>query len=102
VLRSGVVNDADAPATRLEHGSLGQAPADRDVIDVAPDADNRWPDRLEHLENLELGPVAGVDDQLGRREQLQALLRQRSPALRHVGIGDDRDQPRGLSPRAAA
>ena len=52
--------------------------------------------RLHFLQRRGGEEVAGVDHGLGGGDQLDAALGQPAGSLRHVGVGDDGDQPDGF------
>ncbi len=56
-------------------------------------------ERLDLAQGRDREEVAAVERRLGFAEDLDGALRQRPAALRHVGVGEDRDQavPRARS-----
>ncbi|HET7574335.1 MAG TPA: hypothetical protein VFJ99_04395 [Solirubrobacterales bacterium] len=83
----------DGGAAERHLGRLGQSLAQVGVVDVAVDRVHDRAERFQLEQQRGLGEVAGVDRRLGLRDELDAALRQGAAPLRHVGVGEDRDQP---------
>lgn len=67
-----VVNQADPVAAEGELGPLRQPLAQRRLVDVAMDGDDRRSKPLELLENTEPDEVACMNDEIGCSQQLNA------------------------------
>jgi hypothetical protein len=89
--RAGVVDHHDAGARGAQRAHLGEQPAKLEAVDVAVDR-RHGRVRLEFAKDLDRAQVAGVDDQVGRLEALQAGARQPAGTALHVGVGHYRQQ----------
>jgi hypothetical protein len=59
------------------------------------DGAQRGPEHPKHVEERNRDEVAGVEDQVGVKQPLDACRRQPPRAARQVGIGDDGDERPG-------
>jgi hypothetical protein len=91
------MDEADPGLLDNDHAFLRQQLAQGELVGVAPDRLDRRAERLQLLERGDRRDVAGVKDQVGRPEQVEALVRQPPRAARQVGVGDDCD-PRQPTP----
>jgi hypothetical protein len=64
----------------------------RRLVRIAGDGLHRRPQRAKLLEERDGGEVAGVQDQVGGPQSLDARIRQPPRAPREVRVGDDRDE----------
>ena len=70
-------------------------PAHVGAVHIPVHAHHRRPDRLELAEHLERREVAGVQEQVGARDPLDARIRKPPRAPRQVRVGYDGDQHPG-------
>ena len=84
------VDDPDPGAFDFDHPLLRQRLPKPRLVHVAVDGLDR-PERPQLLEHRKSDEVAGVDDEVGSLERVQARLRQPPPAPRQVSVGDDRE-----------
>ena len=101
--RAGVVDHADANAAGGDDGSLGQDIPQVEAVHVAVNRGDRRPERVDLVEHVAGHEVACMDDEVGRRHPLPALVGQAPCAPRQVRVGEDGDeqrraQRRGLRP----
>ena len=89
--RPAVVRHDDPRAAGLDDPHGGQPHAQRGLVDVAVHGVHRRAERLEQLEHLDGDEVAGVEDQVGGAQPLDAGRGQRTAALGHVRVADDRE-----------
>ncbi|GAA3207919.1 hypothetical protein GCM10020256_03990 [Streptomyces thermocoprophilus] len=81
------MDDAEAQAAEVGAGHLGEPGAQFGAVVVAVHADETPAVRLEQVEGGGVGPVPGVQDDIGAR-QLRQQRRGQSPCpLRQVGVG---------------
>jgi hypothetical protein len=94
------VNHRDPGALELDFEGLRQRRPQLSFVDVAVDRVERaGAERLDLAQGRDGEEIAAVERRLCFTEDLDGALRQRPPALRHVGVGEDRDQavPRARS-----
>ena len=100
--RPGVVHDREPRPLGLDHPLGGQQPTQLVGVHVPAHADQRRPDPLERPHHLRRHEVAGVQEQVGVADQLDAPLRQAPTAPGHVGVRDDGDQHARSATQTAA
>ncbi len=98
--RPGVVDHRDADAREVDFQRLRQQALELGFVDVATHGVHRT--RTEHLDLPQrrgAEEVTRVERPLRPAQQPGAARRQHPPALRHMGVGEDRDQavPRARS-----
>jgi hypothetical protein len=89
--RAGVVNHPDPHAADLHDPLLRQHLFEPRLVHVPDDALDGRADLPQLLQKLHRHEVAPVQDELGAREQADALARQRPRAAWEMRIGDDGD-----------
>jgi len=89
--RAGVVHHPDLHAVDLDDTLPGQYLFEGPLVHVSADAGQRRAELLQLLHELRRHEVAGVQQEVGARDQTDALLRERPRPAREVGVGDDGD-----------
>ena len=89
----GLVDHREPDAGQLHPGDLGQPGPQRRPVVVAVDAHQPRRPRLERVEQVDVHPVAGVHDHVGRVDRRPQRFRQVARPARQVGVGGQ-DEPR--------
>jgi hypothetical protein len=101
--RTGVVDHGDASAAGLDHPLGGKEAPELFAIDVPMDPYDWRPDGLELVQYRSGHEVAGVKQQVGGGDALDALIGEPPGAAREVGVGNYGDEHQGLTdPTSAA
>src|SRR3954454_707626 len=108
---AGVVNPSQYYAVDFQADAFGKLLAKLGTVDVAVNG-RHGAQVAEVVEHRVLAEVTGMDDQVGRAEQIEARLRQNTgcacrrtlgsaSAPRQMGVGDQR-QPQRIASRSAS
>jgi hypothetical protein len=89
--RARVVHHPDLHAVHIDNPLLRQHLLESLLVHVSADAGYGRAELLELLEELRRNEVAGVQHQIGTRDQPHALVGQRPRPTREMGVGDDGD-----------
>jgi hypothetical protein len=90
--RTGIVDQGDAGAADIDDPLRGQEPPQLRAIHVPVHADDRWPDRLELPQYLYRDEVAGMKQEVGRGNALEACIGESTCAAWEVGVSDCGDE----------
>lgn len=90
--RAGVVSYRDGSAADLDLQLGRQRASQRYLVDIAVHGMDDRAERLHLLQRRGGKEVAGMDDRLRRRNQLDATLGQPTGSLGHMRVGKDGDQ----------
>src|SRR6187200_363710 len=74
--RASVMDYTDCLPRDLQLLNLGKHCCQRPVVHVAPDCKDRRSDGTKLIECAEVGDVAGVDDEIGPGDEVEAPLRE--------------------------
>jgi hypothetical protein len=91
--RPRIVHDAEPGLPQLDHRLRRKERPQFRLVDVPVHGVDRR-ELAQLIEHAQRDEVAGVDDQVGRRELAQAGIRQPPRAARQVRVGEDRDARR--------
>lgn len=90
---AGVVSYRHGAPADLDLRLDGQQTPQRLLVDIAMHGMDDWTELSNLLQRREGKEVAGVDDRIRRRDQLDAPLGQPAGAAGHVGVGEHGDHP---------
>lgn len=90
---TGIVRDRDGSPVDLDLQLGRQRAPQRLLIDIAVHGVDDRTERSHFLQRRGREEVTGMDDRLGRGDQLDAALRQPPGSSGHVGVGDHGNQP---------
>jgi hypothetical protein len=89
--RAGVVHHPDPHLADLDDPLPRQRLLEGLLVHVPAHADDGWAELLELLQELGRNEVAGVQQEVGPRDQTDAFLGERPRSAREVRVGDDGD-----------